>query len=343
MKRIILWGHFPWDVSGLSVRRVNPRGAQQTTAAITGTVVDEGGAAINSATITVTDTDRGLIYTAKTNDSGTYNFVRVPIGNYQVKAEAPGFQSAVQSGLTLVLNQTARLDFKMRVGRGDHYGTGHIGSAATAIGDDAGQHADRLQNSHRHSAGDTQLCRVDIAGAGQRASGHFDRSTTATTPPTAAARSSTETASSPTTSSWTEWTTTRRRTTCWRFTPAPDAIQEFNLITNNALGGVRQLHGRHRQRVHQVRHESVPWRRMGVLPQRHAQCQPVGEQAEPEQRTGASPRSAGICSAAHLAVRSSRTSCSSSWTTRDSASTILQAATSLLFSRTPSAVATSHI
>ena len=68
-----------------------PALGQQTTAAITGTVVDEGGAAINGATVTVTDTDRGTTYTAKTNDAGIYNFVRVPIGNYQVKTEAPAF------------------------------------------------------------------------------------------------------------------------------------------------------------------------------------------------------------------------------------------------------------
>jgi len=94
----------------------NSAWSQQTTAAITGTVMDEGGAAINGATITATDTDRGTTYTATTNDSGTFNLTRVPIGNYQVKTEAPGFQSAVQTGLTLVLNQTARLDFKLHVG-----------------------------------------------------------------------------------------------------------------------------------------------------------------------------------------------------------------------------------
>jgi hypothetical protein len=94
----------------------NSAWSQQTTAAITGTIVDEGGATINGATVTVTDNDRGTTYTATTNDGGIYNFVRVPIGNYQVKAEASGFQSAVQSGLTLVLNQTARIDFKMHVG-----------------------------------------------------------------------------------------------------------------------------------------------------------------------------------------------------------------------------------
>src|SRR5882757_10229307 len=80
--------------------------SQQTTAAITGTIVDEGGATINGATVTVTDADRGTTYTATTDNSGTYNFVRVPIGHYQVKADASGFQSAMQSGLILVLNQT---------------------------------------------------------------------------------------------------------------------------------------------------------------------------------------------------------------------------------------------
>jgi hypothetical protein len=115
MKRIILWGiALGMCLVCLCVGR--PAWAQQTTAAITGTIVDEGGAAINGATVTVTDTDRGTVYTAKTDNGGIYNFVRVPIGNYQVKAEAPGFQSAQQSGLTLVLNQTARIDFKMHVG-----------------------------------------------------------------------------------------------------------------------------------------------------------------------------------------------------------------------------------
>jgi hypothetical protein len=115
MKRIIFWGITVGMFLGcLCISR--PAWSQQTTAAITGTVVDEGGAAINNATVTVTDIDRGTTYTAKTNDGGLFNLVRVPIGNYQVKTEAPGFQSAVQNGVTLVLNQTARLDFKMHVG-----------------------------------------------------------------------------------------------------------------------------------------------------------------------------------------------------------------------------------
>jgi hypothetical protein len=89
---------------------------QQITAAITGNVVDASGAALTGATVTVTDTDRGTVYATKTNDSGIFNFTQVPIGIYDVKVEASGFETQVQSHITLVLNQTARLNFKMNVG-----------------------------------------------------------------------------------------------------------------------------------------------------------------------------------------------------------------------------------
>lgn len=94
----------------------SPLGAQQITASITGTVADTGGAVINGATVTVTDVDRGTTYEAKTLDGGIFTFARLPIGTYDVKVEAQGFETAIQSHVTLVLNQTARLDFKMKVG-----------------------------------------------------------------------------------------------------------------------------------------------------------------------------------------------------------------------------------
>lgn len=115
MRRIIFWG-ITLGMFLVCLCAVRPTLGQQTTAAITGTVVDEGGAAINGATVTVTDTDRGTTFTAKSNDGGIFNFPRIPIGHYSVKAEATGFQSSVQNALTLVLNQTARLDFKLHVG-----------------------------------------------------------------------------------------------------------------------------------------------------------------------------------------------------------------------------------
>lgn len=91
--------------------------AQQVTAAITGSVTDPAGAAITGATVTARDVERGTISTVQTNEAGVFNFPRLLVGNYEVKAEASGFQTAVQPPITLVLNQTARLTFQMKVGK----------------------------------------------------------------------------------------------------------------------------------------------------------------------------------------------------------------------------------
>ena len=115
MNRVTLWGCI---LAALVACQLvcSPLLAQEITASVTGTVEDTGGAVINGATVTVTDVERGTTFTAKTADGGIFTFARVPIGTYDVKVEASGFETAVQSRLTLVLNQTARLDFKMKVG-----------------------------------------------------------------------------------------------------------------------------------------------------------------------------------------------------------------------------------
>src|ERR1051326_6167717 len=83
---------------------------QEVTAAVVGTITDASGAPIKGATVTATDSDRGTVWTAQTNEVGAYNLLRLPVGSYVVKVTANGFQTAVQSAVTLVLNQTARID-----------------------------------------------------------------------------------------------------------------------------------------------------------------------------------------------------------------------------------------
>ena len=90
--------------------------AQQVTAAVTGVVTDPSGAPIAAAAVTATDTQRGTVWTTQTNDVGAYNLPRVPIGTYQVRVEAKGFQTAVHPAFTLELNQTARVDVQMIIG-----------------------------------------------------------------------------------------------------------------------------------------------------------------------------------------------------------------------------------
>jgi hypothetical protein len=89
---------------------------QEVTAGITGIVTDSSGAPLVGATVTATDHDRGTSYTAHTDSDGSYNITRIPVGNYGLKVEAAGFEAAVVPPFTLVLNQTARVDVPMKVG-----------------------------------------------------------------------------------------------------------------------------------------------------------------------------------------------------------------------------------
>ena len=91
--------------------------AQQATGAITGVMSDPSGAAIAGANVTVTDTARGTGIKTQTNAQGIYNFPQLPIGNYEVRAEANGFQTAVRRGVSLNLNQVESIDFSMVVGQ----------------------------------------------------------------------------------------------------------------------------------------------------------------------------------------------------------------------------------
>src|SRR5215813_2002272 len=94
-----------------------PAAAQQSTGTIVGTVTDPSGAAVQGATVTAKDVERGTTLRTKSNEDGAFDFPVVPVGSYQVRAEKEGFAAAVQPVFTLVLNQTARFTFQMRVGQ----------------------------------------------------------------------------------------------------------------------------------------------------------------------------------------------------------------------------------
>lgn len=94
-----------------------PAFSQEVTGSIVGNVVDPSGAPIKGATVTAKDTDRGTVLSAQTNDQGAFNITRVPVARYEVSASAQGFQTQVHPPFTLVLNQAAQIEFQMRVGQ----------------------------------------------------------------------------------------------------------------------------------------------------------------------------------------------------------------------------------
>ena len=94
-----------------------PAWGQEVTASITGTVTDPSGAAMVGATVTATSQERGLTYTGVTNDSGLYRIAQLPVGTYGLKVEKSGFALASYPAFVLTLNQVARVDVTMKVGQ----------------------------------------------------------------------------------------------------------------------------------------------------------------------------------------------------------------------------------
>src|ERR1700730_155638 len=75
----------------------------QATAGIVGTVNDMSGAAIAGATVQVKNVGTGATQTAATDSQGRFRAPDLVIGEYEVQASNPGFQTVVHKGITLTV------------------------------------------------------------------------------------------------------------------------------------------------------------------------------------------------------------------------------------------------
>jgi hypothetical protein len=90
--------------------------AQQATAQVTGTVTDTTGAIIVGAEVTLRNSQTGVSRKTTSNKDGEYLFTLVPIGSYELTVKQKSFQTYQQTGITLDINQNAKLDVALRAG-----------------------------------------------------------------------------------------------------------------------------------------------------------------------------------------------------------------------------------
>ena len=84
--------------------------AQVPTGQISGRVTDSSNAVLPGVTITVTQTDTGLVRSVVSNETGVYAVPSLPVGPYRVEASLPGFRTFVQTGITLQVNANLVVD-----------------------------------------------------------------------------------------------------------------------------------------------------------------------------------------------------------------------------------------
>ena len=90
--------------------------AQIGGSALTGIVVDQAGAAVPGAMLTITSAETNLRRTTLTSGDGTYVVPGLVPGSYSVRVELNGFRPLTREGILLATGETLRLDLRLELG-----------------------------------------------------------------------------------------------------------------------------------------------------------------------------------------------------------------------------------
>src|SRR5689334_19898172 len=84
------------------------------TGAITGTVQDPTGAFVANADVRILNQDTGVVArTLKTDANGAFTAPLLPVGNYTVQVDSPGFSQAKFQGIVVRVTETTRMTAKL--------------------------------------------------------------------------------------------------------------------------------------------------------------------------------------------------------------------------------------
>jgi len=91
--------------------------AQQTLGGITGEVTDSSGGVIPNVTVTVVGEQTALTRTVKSNGSGVYSFVNLPIGTYTLTYTADNFDVQRTQHIAVQADRTATVNAALKIGK----------------------------------------------------------------------------------------------------------------------------------------------------------------------------------------------------------------------------------
>ena len=90
--------------------------AQQTAGTISGVISDSAGAVIPNASVTVTNEGTGIARRTTSNEIGLYVVSDLLPASYEITVSANGFKKDVAKNVRVVVDQNARLDFRLELG-----------------------------------------------------------------------------------------------------------------------------------------------------------------------------------------------------------------------------------
>jgi len=92
---------------------ISPALYGQATGSFSGNVLDKSGSGVPGVAVTATSQGTGSSRAGKTDSAGHYLIPLLPVGNYTVRVDAAGFQSAESRDLHLQVDEARELDFSL--------------------------------------------------------------------------------------------------------------------------------------------------------------------------------------------------------------------------------------
>ncbi len=116
-QRLQRFSHAVLALSVLVFALPRPLHAQAVSnASITGRISDEQGSVLPGAQIKLLGAENGSVQNAVANAEGIYTIPSISIGSYRLEATASGFQTYVQTGISLRVGDDAQINIQMKIG-----------------------------------------------------------------------------------------------------------------------------------------------------------------------------------------------------------------------------------
>src|SRR5579864_1500615 len=94
-----------------------PSFGQVLKGSISGTVVDQQGAVVTGAQVKATGVQTGSVQTTTSDNSGSFRFNLIPVGDYKVEVSAQNFKTSVQNDILVAAGRDSGLgSIKLTVG-----------------------------------------------------------------------------------------------------------------------------------------------------------------------------------------------------------------------------------
>jgi hypothetical protein len=121
---------------------------------ISGSVKDSTGAAIPRATVTATNTSTGVRQSTITDDKGSYSFLSLPVGSYDIEVTSAGFKPYRRTDVVIDANGALIVDAALEVG----------GKNETVTVSDTAVHVEAISSQIGQVVTGTQMTAVPLNG-----------------------------------------------------------------------------------------------------------------------------------------------------------------------------------